>query len=153
MIKNVALLTSMTLLVTFSFEVQSANSIENLRTNFAQVASETCEAPKNVTFKQKIGRKLFRQKIRAALENASALSFGGVALLLILSSIIVFCFMPPILNFLSLGFYMVSLVFSLIGLSQDKKKAPAIIAFILAMLPIVLLIAFFIECRIHGCFD
>jgi hypothetical protein len=151
--KIVVLFTFLTLFFALPFDARPAISIEKPPLNAAQVASTALETAGKGKAKQKVVRRLFKEKTKAILENEPSISIGGIALVLLLSSIFVFLLMPEF-AMLSAGFYAIGLFFCVIGLGKDKNKAPAIIALTLAILPVLVLVGMVIICKLQGsCFD
>lgn len=151
--KNTVLLSAfLTLFLALPFDARPAISIEKLQVTTAQVAYEAAEPARKGKAKQKGIRKHFKEKIRAIVKNAPTNSNGWIALLLVLSSILVFFVMPGVV-ILSIAFYVTGLFFAVVGIGKDKNKAAAIAALSLAILPVSVLFATLIEFIIKGFFD
>lgn len=77
-------------------------------------------------------------------------SNGKLAIMLLLLSFAMLI-LPTALLIFALVVYLTSLLFAILGLLKDKHKAYSIFALVFALIPILLLIAFFIGCK--NCFD
>ena len=150
--KTVLLSAFLTLFLGLAFDARPAISIEKLQVNAAQLASEAVAPARKGQAKQKGIRKHFKEKFRAIVENAPTNSNGSIALVLVLSSILVFFVMPGVV-ISSVAFYVTGLFFAVVGIGKDKNKAAAIAALSLAILPVSVLFATLIEFIIKGFFD
>ncbi|MBI1225208.1 MAG: hypothetical protein GC192_08195 [Bacteroidetes bacterium] len=77
---------------------------------------------------------------------------GKLAILLTLASSAMLIF-PPALPVLFLVAYLAAILFAILGLMKDEHKAYSIFALVFLIIPIILLLAFLISCKKHGCFE
>ncbi|MCU0345500.1 MAG: hypothetical protein MUC59_01065 [Saprospiraceae bacterium] len=94
----------------------------------------------------------FKRTHTAVNENATKISNGGIALLLLLSCLVVALTLPGF-EMLSVGFYLTGIFFAVLGIGRDKNKTPSIIAMVIATLPVLYFAGWIIYCRSKGCFD
>lgn len=128
----------------------------------AQRTTHTVSAAKPLAVSQRIGKlerqvfKLFKKGVKnqsKLIEGAKVGdSNGRAALLLLLGCLVLVLFLSSI-AYLALGMYFAALFFAILGLVKDEQKSLAWLAFGIAMVPILLVVLFWLSCRNNRCFD
>lgn len=146
------LLSFLAMILAFPYEGKPAISTPTTHVAAVQVSINEIGSEREKVHR-KANRRQLKQWIKAALTNEAAISFGGMALLLVLSSGLVFLFMPSF-AMLGVAFYVAAIFLGVLGIGRDKSKVAAIAALTICLLPLLLFAAFFISCEISGnCFD